>query len=417
MKKTFYQYLIVVIFFIAPMMMGATSDLGGAGCLGQVNGDNGDNNNDQEYNIGGTLSGLNDGESIVLFNNDNDADDALELSENGGFVFTNKLMADESYSITVFQAPEGQTCTVLNGEGLVSGDVSNISVTCTSEETYTVTVVVQTMETIAAEGTPLTLSLEEGGSLSFSEAGMQSFPNTLPNGTYALDIVSSPTNPSQTCNVTSGGSDIVINGADVTVEMICSINSYSLGITVTGFNGPGMLDISSSVGGSLDPITMSGIYTFPDSLVDQTDYTITFMGALPPEQLCHFNPPGDVSCNQAESICDGTIDGSNVNLDFVCEDVYTLSGSVTGLDPLEEYQLTFTKSGSSPSVDDLTSAYVYSDLVTNTSFTIEITGSPFGKACTFDNPAPSGISCDVNFTSCSGTINGASITDLNLTCL
>jgi len=80
------------------------------------------------YSVGGTLSGLASGQQLVLQNNN--ADD-LTLSADGPFTFAAKLADGAAYSVTVKTPPPGQTCTVTNGSGTLSGaDVSNVEVSC-----------------------------------------------------------------------------------------------------------------------------------------------------------------------------------------------------------------------------------------------------------------------------------------------
>ena len=80
------------------------------------------------YRVGGTLSGLAGGEQLVLQNNH--ADD-LTLSADGPFTFAAKLADGAAYSVTVKTPPPGQTCTVTNGSGTLSGaDVSDVEVAC-----------------------------------------------------------------------------------------------------------------------------------------------------------------------------------------------------------------------------------------------------------------------------------------------
>ncbi len=78
--------------------------------------------------IGGTVSGLVEGGVLVLQNNG--ADD-LEITEDGPFTFATTLTPGDSYNVTVFTQPEGQTCSVANGSGQVADqNVRDVAVTC-----------------------------------------------------------------------------------------------------------------------------------------------------------------------------------------------------------------------------------------------------------------------------------------------
>ncbi|MCP5513805.1 MAG: DUF1566 domain-containing protein [Leptospiraceae bacterium] len=79
------------------------------------------------HRIGGSISGLS-ASGLVLQNNSSD-----DLSVESGatsFTFSNQLAKGSSYSVTVKTQPSGFSCTVAGGSGSVSGDVSDISVSC-----------------------------------------------------------------------------------------------------------------------------------------------------------------------------------------------------------------------------------------------------------------------------------------------
>ena len=79
------------------------------------------------FTVGGDVSGLASGASVVLQNNG--ADDQT-LSVDGSFTFTQQSDGS-SYDVTVATQPPGQTCIVADGSGTLSGaDVSSVSVSC-----------------------------------------------------------------------------------------------------------------------------------------------------------------------------------------------------------------------------------------------------------------------------------------------
>ena len=85
------------------------------------------------YSIGGTVSGLNEGESVVLQNNG--ADDET-VSENAAFTFDTEIDEGTEYTISVLTQPDFQTCTVSNATGEIAADVTNVSVSCSSNLTF-----------------------------------------------------------------------------------------------------------------------------------------------------------------------------------------------------------------------------------------------------------------------------------------
>lgn len=79
------------------------------------------------YTIGGTVSGLT-GSGLVLQNN---LGDNLAVAANStSFAFATPVAAGAPYGVTVQTQPAGQTCTVQNGSGTASANVTNVAVSC-----------------------------------------------------------------------------------------------------------------------------------------------------------------------------------------------------------------------------------------------------------------------------------------------
>jgi len=82
----------------------------------------------QTYSVGGSVSGLAIGESVIL--QDNLADN-LTVSTNTIFTFATSLANAATYSVSVLTSPAGKTCMVSHGSGTISGaSVSNVNVFC-----------------------------------------------------------------------------------------------------------------------------------------------------------------------------------------------------------------------------------------------------------------------------------------------
>jgi hypothetical protein len=80
------------------------------------------------YTIGGDVTGLGSGASLVL--QDNGADN-LARDANGSFTFALRVASGSTYSVTILQQPATQTCTASNSSGTVtSNNVTNVMVTC-----------------------------------------------------------------------------------------------------------------------------------------------------------------------------------------------------------------------------------------------------------------------------------------------
>lgn len=78
------------------------------------------------HQVGGSVSGLNDGNSVTLLNN---GGDALKLRADGSFSFATEVPG--AYAVTIERQPLWQDCAVSNGAGTASADVTNVRIVCT----------------------------------------------------------------------------------------------------------------------------------------------------------------------------------------------------------------------------------------------------------------------------------------------
>ena len=75
--------------------------------------------------VGGSVSGLNG--TLDLWNN---GGDRLTVTSNGDFTFPLQIANGSNYAVLVASQPAGQTCTVTNGSGVASGNVTDVAVRC-----------------------------------------------------------------------------------------------------------------------------------------------------------------------------------------------------------------------------------------------------------------------------------------------
>ncbi len=174
------------------------------------------------YRVGGSVSGLAAGNSVVLQNN---GGDDLEVDVNGSFTFATRLPDSNAYAVTVLTQPTSpnQTCNVTNGTGTVSGaDVTNIDVSCVTN-TYTVGGTV----TGLPSGDVVIMQNNGGDDLTVSTVGSFVFDTALDDGSaYNVTVLTQPSTVNLACAVTNGAG--VLPGANVTnIEVICAINYCS----------------------------------------------------------------------------------------------------------------------------------------------------------------------------------------------
>src|SRR5579872_4054553 len=85
------------------------------------------------YTISGTVADLAGSDGVVL--QDNGADN-LTVTANGSFHFSTTVTSGSPYSVSVLTQPASpvQKCTVANGSGSATGDISNVKVECGHNE-------------------------------------------------------------------------------------------------------------------------------------------------------------------------------------------------------------------------------------------------------------------------------------------
>ncbi|MBD8524270.1 right-handed parallel beta-helix repeat-containing protein [Pseudomarimonas arenosa] len=275
-----------------------------------------------QYSIGGTVSGLASGTSVVLQNN---GGDDLTITANGSFSFATPISDESSYAVTLTQQPSDpqQHCTVSNGDGLLSGTaVTDVTVTCVS--LYTVG---GTLSGLNA-GSSVVLQNNDGDDLTLSANGAFVFPTALEDGaSFAVTVLQQPTGPSQICTVTDG--DGTLMGAavsDITID--CATQQFSIGGSVVGLADGSSLVLRNNGGDDLS-INANGAFVFNTPLNDGSSYSVT-VAQQPnqPPQQCTVSDGNGVLSGAAVS---GIIVSCSVNgvdlIASISDGVETLDGS------------------------------------------------------------------------------------------
>src|SRR5262249_23608821 len=123
------------------------------------------------FTVGGVISGLSG--SVVLSLN---GTSTSTRSANGAFSFPAGAPNGAPYSVAVLTQPAGQTCTVSNGAGTVSGtDVTNVTVVCATN-TFSVG------GTVSGLAGTVVLQVNGGNNLIVSASGLFSFGAQLAEG-------------------------------------------------------------------------------------------------------------------------------------------------------------------------------------------------------------------------------------------
>lgn len=173
----------------------------GFSACGGGSGTNGGTNDGSKttYAIGGSVSGLASGATLVLQDN---AADNLTINADGTFTFATKLSSGATYSVSVLTQPAAQNCGVGNGSGAVASTaISNVQVTCTAGQ-YSISGTISPAS--AAAGAIVTLSGVASAAAAVDGAGNYTFTGLSP-GTYTV----TPTDSTTTFTPTSQSVTVV----------------------------------------------------------------------------------------------------------------------------------------------------------------------------------------------------------------
>jgi 6-phosphogluconolactonase (cycloisomerase 2 family) len=262
------------------------------------------------FTVGGVVSGL-AGNSVALRLNSG-AD--LVIAGNGGYTFPGTIASGAAYTVTVQTQPANpaQTCVLANATGSASANVTNVTVTC-STNMYSVRGALSGLA-----GGSVVLRNNGGDDLTLSADGNFQFATSVASGSaYAVTVQTNPAVPAQTCVVTQGSGNVAAaNVTDVAVN--CTTNSYTVGGTVSGLTGAGL--VLRNNGGNDLALNANGAFTFTAPLLSGANYLVTVQ-----------TEPAAKRCTVANA--DGPVLAANItNVTITCVNIYTISGSVRGLD-------------------------------------------------------------------------------------
>ncbi len=334
------------------------------------------------YKVGGVVNGL-VGSGLSLQNNG----ESLPINSDGSFVFGTSLSEGESYAVSVMTQPDNpqQVCTIIQGAGLVqTQDITNIEVNCLTGQ-FTVGGTVSGLV-----GSGLILQNKGGNDLTVSGNGSFTLNAAFGSGeTYLVTVLTHPSAPAQTCSVFNG-SGSVSNANVSNVAISCNTGSSTVGGTVSGLSGTGL--VLQNNGGNNISISANGSFTFSALIANGNNYNVSI--------LTHPNSPTQL-CSVSNA--SGTISGGSVSdVAVICAtESYTLGGTVSGL----------SASGlvlQNNNGDDLpvaaNGAFIFSTpLVDGGIYSATVLVHPTAQFCSVSNG--------------SGTFNGANVNNISINCV
>ena len=349
----------------------------------------------KSYQIGGSVTGLSPGTSVVLQNN---GGDNLTVAANGAFQFSTPITFQDPYAVTVLTQPAGETCVVTNGSGSTPGaNVTNIGVTCTLDPTYEVGGTVSGL----AAGAGILLTNNGVDVLPVSSNGAFSFSNELADGSsYAVAVNGQPVDSQgdpvgQQCTVSNGSGTIA--GADISnATVTCTNTIYRLGGLVTGLDFGDVVQLDNNSGISPETLAVVGgagssgePFTFASNLTFGVAYNVAIA-----------SDPTGKTCSVTSGA--GTMPAGNVNnVSITCvQDTYTIGGQVSGL--ASGNSVTLRLNGAKDQTLNGNVPFVFTPIADGTAYTVSIASQPDGQTCAVANG--------------SGTLAGAAVSNVAVTC-
>jgi sugar lactone lactonase YvrE/ribosomal protein S11 len=178
------------------------------------------------YTVGGEISGLAAGSTIVLTDNGGDSD---SVSSNGTFTFPTALKGGSTYAVAIATQPALQTCTVQNGSGDIGAASVSVSINCVGP--FSVGGQVSGLSPNAS----LTITDNGADALTISANGSFTLSTSLKPGTsYAAAISVLPSG--EQCGLT-GSTGVVATSNYTGMSITCAIPTLSLVAGALGGSG------------------------------------------------------------------------------------------------------------------------------------------------------------------------------------
>ena len=240
-------------------------------------------------------------------------------------------------------------------------------------------------------GAGLVLTDNGGDSLTVSGNNNFTFATQVTDGNaFNVQVATQPSQPAQTCTVAHGSG--TASGSDITnVAVTCTTNTYTIGGTVTGLSGSGLV----LANGGTNNLTISGngTFTFTTSVASGGTYAVAVVTqpANPP-QTC-------IATNANGTVASANITNVTVNCTTNTYSVVTYVSGLTGTG------LTLTYNGGSPVAISRNGPTVMASAVAiGTPYTVAISGQPASptQTCILSNG--------------SGTVTTANATSISVYC-
>ena len=169
-------------------------------------------------------------------------------------------------------------------------------------------------------GTGLMLQNNSGDNLPVNASATKfTFPTPITSGSaYKVSVMAQPTSPIQNCAIASGSG--TANADITTVSVACTTVTYTVGGTISGLVGTGLV-LQNNNGDNM-PVTANATgFTFLTPLDSGTAYKVAVL-----------TQPSNPMQNCAVTNATGTANGNVATVNIACTTItYSVSGTISGL--------------------------------------------------------------------------------------
>ncbi|TGM46168.1 LamG-like jellyroll fold domain-containing protein [Leptospira vanthielii] len=269
------------------------------------------------YSVSFRVSGLM-GSGLQIENNG----DVVDVSANQTYTFSRKIQSGSPYQVKVKTQPSSpiQKCIVSSGSGtVISGNVEGIQIVC-GDALY---LIYGTATGLLGNGLQIQNVTGAGTDVINVNSTNFSLP-PIPSGeTYNFSIISQPTNPSQTCSITTPAVTTgTMAAAHLPATINCTTNSFAVNAQVTGILGT--LGVGNELKLTLDGsntinVTTDGTFAFPGTYLSGGTFSIA------------IDNPGGIITTGVCSLASGTITVANgvYTIPVNCSNAFLISGTVS----------------------------------------------------------------------------------------
>jgi hypothetical protein len=208
----------------------------------------------------------------------------LPIPSNGKYSFTKKFKSSQTYNVSVSNQPTNplQNCIVTGGTGtIIQGDINTIQVDCGNA----LSPISGTTTGLLGTGLQLSYTGPAGTNIHAINGTSFAFPGQEPNSSYTIALTSQPTNPWQTCSITSPGALTgTVPTVGLTIAVNCVTDSNPLSVQVIGIGALGTLGAGQELqvqvnGGETLSFTGDTTLSFPTSLLSGSAYSVAILNA------------------------------------------------------------------------------------------------------------------------------------------